>query len=292
MTDEKKEPLPKWNKWQEWKTIKLETHEAYPELGLLTLNRPDGLNSIDIAMIDDLNKCFDFLARGFDCRVVILCGAGRLFCAGVDLATTPSGDQEYDWTKFPDKVKKFWHMQHEISSLIVKLRRIPQPVIAAVHGAAVGGGMALVNASDIVIAAKKTKFINAFVKLGFSGADCGSSYFLPRLVGFHRSAELLYSGRDLLAEEAYQWGYVNTLVEEKESVLPEAIKFAVDFMLTRSPLGLQLTKEAINFNMDAGSLEAAIKLEDRNQTLAGQTDDAMEGVTAFFEKRRPNYGAR
>jgi len=289
---EKKDPAADWKEWQTWSTIKLETNATYPEIGLLTLNRPDQMNSIDVAMIDDLNKCLDFLSRGFDCRVVILCGAGRLFCAGVDLATTPEGDREYDWAKFPDKVKNFWQMQHEMSSIIVKVRRIPQPVIAAVHGAAVGAGMGLVNASDIVIAAKKTKFINAFIKIGVSGADCGSSYFLPRLVGFHRSAELLYSGRDLWAEEAYQWGYVNTLVEEKEAVLPEAVRFAADFMLTRSPLGLRLTKEALNFNMDSGNLEGAIKLEDRNQALSGQTDDAMEGLTAFFEKRRPNYGSR
>ncbi len=291
MTDEK-EQLNEWQKWKSWETVRLETNKAYPEIGLLTLNRPDKLNGIDVNMIDDLNSCFDCLNKAFDCRVVILCGAGRLFCSGVDLSTTPSGEQAYDWARFPDEVKTFWQMQHEISSIIVKLRRIPQPVIAAVHGPAVGMGMGLVNASDIVIAAKKSKFINAFIKIGVSGADCGSSYFLPRLVGFHRSAELLYSGRDLLAEEAYQWGYVNKLVEQNEDVIPEATKFAADFMITRSPLGLRLTKEALNFNMDTANLEAAIKLEDRNQTMAGQTDDAQEGVKAFFEKRRPNYGSR
>ena len=196
------------------------------------------------------------------------------------------------WADFPDKVKGFWQMQHTLSAAIAKFRSIPQPVIAAVHRAAVGAGMAIANASDIVVASRKTRFINAFIKIGVSGADCGSSYFLPRLVGFHRSAELLYSGRDLLAEEAYQWGYVNTLVDEDDQVVPAAVRFAADYMLTRSPMGLRLTKEALNYNMDAGGIEAAVKLEDRNQVLSGQTEDAWEGVIAFFEKRRPNYGSR
>jgi len=243
-------------------------------------------------MIEDLNKCLDFLNHAFDCRVVVIRGAGRLFCSGADLTTSADGEQELDWARFPDKVKAFWQMQHELSSIFAKLRRIPQPIIAAVHRVAVGAGMALANASDLVVASKGTRFINAFIKIGFSGADCGSSYFLPRILGFHRSAELLYSGRDLSAEEAHGWGYVNFLVENDEDVVPHAVEFAAEYMLTRSPLGLRLTKEALNYNMDIGNVEAAIKLEDRNQALCGQSEDALEGVTAFFEKRRPKYGPR
>jgi enoyl-CoA hydratase/carnithine racemase len=243
-------------------------------------------------MIQDLNQCLDFLNYAFDCRVVVIRGAGRLFCSGADLTTSAEGEQELDWARFPDKVKAFWQMQHELSSIFAKLRRIPQPIIAAVHRVAVGAGMAFANASDIVVASKGTRFINAFIKIGFSGADCGSSYFLPRILGFHRSAELLYSGRDLSAEEAHGWGYVNFLVENDEDVIPHAVEFAAEYMLTRSPLGLRLTKEALNYNMDIGDVEAAIKLEDRNQALCGQSEDALEGVTAFFEKRRPKYGPR
>jgi enoyl-CoA hydratase/carnithine racemase len=281
-----------WTDWKAWATLKLQTNEAFPEIGLLTLNRPEKLNAISPPMIEDLNRCLDFLNHAFDCRVVVIRGAGKLFCSGADLTTRPEGEQELEWAKFPDKVKAFWQMQHELSSAITKLRRIPQPLIAAVHRAAVGAGMALANASDMVVASKGTRFINAFIKIGVSGADCGSSYFLPRIVGFHRSAELLYSGRDFSAEEAHAWGYVNFLVENDEEVVPRAVEFAAEYMLTRSPLGLRLTKEALNYNVDAGGLEAAVKLEDRNQVLSGQTDDAMEGVMAFFEKRRPQYGAR
>lgn len=294
MSEEQKDPKVRhdWNDWKDWKTLRLQTHATYPEIGLLTLNRPDRLNAVGPAMMDDLHACFDFLNHAFDCRVVVLRGEGRLFCSGADLTTGFEGEQQVDWADFPDKVKTFWQMQHELSSAIAKMRRIPQPFICAVHRAAVGVGMAFANASDIVVASRKTRFINAFIKIGVSGADCGSSYFLPRILGFHRSAELLYSGRDLSAEEAHEWGYVNYLVDRDEDVVPRAVEFAAEFMLTRSPMGLRLTKEALNYNMDAGSPEAAIKLEDRNQVLSAQTDDAMEGVAAFFEKRRPRYGSR
>lgn len=289
---ESEKNINKWNDWKKWDTITLETNDIYPEIGLLSLNRPDKLNAIDHGMIDDLISAVHLLKRAFDCRVLILCGKGKLFCSGFDLAPSTLDKGPHDWTQFPDKVKVFYQIQSEISSIFKELRVIPQPIIAAVHRAAAGGGMALSNASDIVIASKKTKFINAFIKIGLSGSDCASSYFLPRTLGFHRSAELLYSGRDLYAEEACQWGYVNKVVETHEDVVPEAVKFASEFMLTKSPLGLRMTKEALNANMDAPSLESAIKLEDRNQTITGQTEDMLEGVMSFFEKRKPKYGSR
>jgi len=278
--------------WRQWETLSLESHPDSPLVGVLTMRRPEKLNAINDVMFSDFHSCLNVLDHAFDCRVVILRGEGRLFCAGVDLSYMISGQKRYDWQDFPEKVKQFWQGQHEMSSIIARLRRIPQPVIAAVHGAAVGAGMALVNASDIVVASRGTQFINAFIKIVASGADCGSSYFLPRIVGFHRSAELLYSGRDLSAEEAFSWGYVNVLADSDGEVLDRAAQFALEHMITKSPLGLRLTKEALNFNIDVGGLEAAIKLEDRNQVLCGQSEDMMEGIMAFFEKRAPRYGSR
>jgi len=284
--------LNKWNALNTWETLILDTNEAYPEIGLLTLNRPDKLNAVNDAMVGDLHDCQKFLSREFDIRVLIIRGAGRLFCAGVDLSAGLNFDETLDWLQFPDKVKALWQFQHEIGATISGFRKIPQPVIAAVHGAAVGDGMAMANAADIVVATRKTRFINAFIKIGLSGADCGSSYFLPRILGFHRAAELLYSGRDFGAEEAYAWGYLNFLVENDEDVVPKAVDFAAEYMLTKSPLGLRLTKEALNFNMDAVDIDAAIKFEDRNQVLCAQTADSPEGIISFFEKRRPKYGPR
>jgi enoyl-CoA hydratase len=284
-----------WNEWKTFKTITLQTHEAYPEIGLLTLNRPDKLNSVNAHMVNDINECLDLLMRSFDCRVLVVAGAGKLFCAGLDLnMMTPdsSKEAEYEWQNFQDRIKLIWQRQHEISSMFKKLRKIPQPVIVAAHGAAVGIGMAMANASDILVASKKTRFINAFIKIGASGADCGSSYFLPRTLGFHRSNELLYSGRDLMAEEAYQWGYVNRLVENNEDVVKEAVAFAAEMMLTKSTLGLRLTKEAINLNMDCPGLDEVIGFEDRTQLLTGESTDMQEGISAFFEKRKPKYSTR
>lgn len=285
-------PGKEWNIWKEWETIKLETHQLYPQVGLLTLNRPERLNALDEMLISNFHQSMEFLNHAFDCRVVVLCGAGRVFCAGTDLKRSKEEAEGHDWMRFPDQVKRQWQVQHELGQMFVKMRSIPQPVIAAVHGAAVGGGMAFANASDMVVASRETRFINAFIKIGLSGADCASTYYLPRILGFHRSAELLYSGRDWSAEEAYQWGYVNILVNKPEETIPAAVTFAVDYMLTKSPLGLRLTKEALNNNIDATSLDAALRIEDRNQVVCSCTDDRREGVQAFLEKRRPEYGPR
>lgn len=284
------ENIMKWDKWKSWSTLTLEKNSQYPEIGLLTLNRPEKLNSISHAMVDNFRDCLKLLSHEFDCRVLIIRGAGRLFCAGIDLM--PSGQEQFDWARFPDKVKISYQVQQEISALFLELRNIPQPVISAVHGAAAGGGMAIANASDLVFASRKTKFINAFIKIGLSGADCGSSYFLPRIMGFHRSAELLYTGRDFSAEEAHAWGYVNRIVENHEDAVPEAVKFAAEYMLTKSPLGLRMTKQALNANIDAQNAQTAIMLEDRNQTITAQSDDMHEGLLAFFEKRNPKYTSR
>lgn len=283
----------KWSEWKVWKTFTLQTNREYPELGLLTLNRPDKFNTVNADMISDLNDGLDFLKRAFDCRVVIVNGNGKIFCGGLDLSLLGmTKEPVYEWEKFQDRIKKICQMQEEISSIFVKLRRIPQPVIAAVHGTAVGIGMALANAADIVVAGSDARFINAPVKIGVSGADVGSSFFLPRTLGFHRSNELLYSGRDFHAEEAYQWGYVNRLVEKNGEVLDAAVKFAVEMMLTKSTLGLRFTKEAINLNMDSCGFDEVIGFENRAQLLAGESADLQEGVKAFFEKRKPEYNIR
>lgn len=282
-----------WKPWQTWETILLQTHSQYPEIGLLTLNRPDNVNSVNLKMISELNACFDFLETAFDCRVLIFNGAGRMFCAGLDLMEDPlKSTEEHDFNNFPDTAKQIYQRQKHSSNIIIKLRKIPQPVIAAVHHAAAGFGMAFTNASDIVVASKKTKFLNSFIKIGFGGGDMGSSYFLPRIMGFHRSAEMLYTGRELWAEEAHQCGYVNILVDTHADVLPAAVEFAAEHLLTKSPLGLRLTKEILNYNMDSNGIDQAIRFEDRNQALTGLSPDLFEGFAAFHEKRKPKYPSR
>ena len=159
-----------WKAWKSWDTLMLRTHPNYSEIGLLTLNRPDNVNSVNLQMISDLYKCFEFLETAYDCRVIIFNGEGRMFCAGLDLTQDPlKSTEEHDFNNFPDPPKQIFQRQKHSSEIIVKLRRIPQPVVAAVHHAAAGFGMAFTNASDIVVASKKTKFLNSFIKVGFGG---------------------------------------------------------------------------------------------------------------------------
>jgi enoyl-CoA hydratase/carnithine racemase len=279
--------------WKQWETIRLETNAASPEIGLMTLNRPDKLNAVNLAMMQDLHACLDFLNHAFDCRVVILRGAGRIFCAGADLTSSPAGDAGYDWAKFPDKVKSFWQMQHELSSAILKFRRIPQPVLAAVHGAAVGAGMAFCNASDIVIATRGAKFVNAYIKIGVSGADCGSSYFLPRTVGFHRSAELMYTGRDLPAEEAHRWGYGELPGGKGRGGC--AVRRAVRHRIPPHPKPSGIEAHQRGLELQHGRWRHGGSGQARGQEPGPVRPDRRRfrrGSGPFFEKRKPRYGAR
>ncbi len=154
-----------WEEWKNWETLLLQTHKTFPEIGLLTLNRPDNANSVNLQMISDLYDCFEFMETAYDCRVLIFNGSGKMFCAGLDLFEDPlKSTAEHDFNNFPDTPKQIFQRQKHSSEIIVKLRRIPQPVAAAVHHAAAGFGMAFTNACDIVVASRKTKFLNSFIK--------------------------------------------------------------------------------------------------------------------------------
>jgi enoyl-CoA hydratase/carnithine racemase len=251
-------------------------------------------------MIDDFNAAMDHLYHAFDTRIVILTGAPRpdgkpAFSAGLDLMEAATLDQKPtdaspDWMRFPDYSKRFFHFQKELTNTIRKMRSIPQPIIAAIRGAAAGWGFAIASASDIRVGATSARFINAFIRIGVGGADCGSSYFLPRLIGLSRATEIIMTGREVSAEEMERYGYLAKLTSD-DKLMDEAMAVAKS-LLEKSPLGLKLTKEALGFNADAPGLEAALALEDRNQNIASQAKDAKEGAYAFFEKRPAKYGKR
>jgi enoyl-CoA hydratase len=167
------------------------------------------------------------------------------------------------------------------------MRRCPQPIIALIDGAAAGGGFAFALASDIRIATPTLKMNAAFIRIGLSACDIGVSYFLPRMVGSSVAAELMLTGRFIHAERAQSLGLVSKVVES-EALDGEGQKLVDEMMLT-TPLGLRLTKECLNFSIDAQGLEAAIAMEDRNQILCAQGEDFGEGVRAFLEKRPPDY---
>ena len=171
--------------------------------------------------------------------------------------------------------------------MMVQLRKIPQPVIAAVKGPAYGGGLTFALAADIRIAGESAKFCNAFIKIGVSGADCRSSYWLPRLIGFSRAAEFMYTGRVIDAREADKIGLVSKVVSDS-NLLSESLNIAKQ-ILNKSPIGIRLTKDALNINVDASSLEAAIKLENRTQVICSNSSDILEGIRATLEKREAKY---
>ncbi len=282
-------------------TIKFELRDD--GIGILTLNRPDKLNAISLQMVEDLHKILDNLMINLDCRVLILKGEGRAFCAGLDLKDlivldSKNAPQElkdrFYFLDVPknDNIKMFVYTQWRLSQIIVKMRKISQPIIAIIQGAAAGGGFTFTLASDIRIAGENAKFNNAFIKLGVSGSDMGSSYFLPRLIGMSRAAEILYTGRFIDAYEAERIGLVLKIVEgDEKQLIDSAIDLAKN-MINKSPLGLKLTKQAINLSLDSPSLDTMIEMENRAQAISSRSKDMKEGVAAFFEKREPKYPIR
>nr|WP_249136511.1 enoyl-CoA hydratase/isomerase family protein [Bradyrhizobium tropiciagri] len=258
--------------------------EHHDGVDWVTLNRPDSLNALDPSLIDALNTYFQGLQRNRDTRVVVLKGAGANFCAGLDLkhAMARRGGQTE-----PPGVTESLDSQRRIADIVMLMRRCPQPIIALVQGAAAGGGFALALAADIRIAAKNARMNCAFIKLGLGGCDIGTSYFLPRLVGVSVASELILTGRFINADRALAVGLVSEVVEPAD--LDAAANPYVDAMMTASPVGLRLSKECINMSVDAGSIEAVIAMEDRNQVLCSRSEDFQEGIKAFLEKRKPVY---
>ena len=174
-----------------------------------------------------------------------------------------------------------------MADVYVKMRRCPQPIISLIQGAASGGGFAFALASDIRVAGESMKMNSAFIKIGLSSCDMGVSYFLPRLVGVTLASEMMLTGRFVDADRALSIGLVNEVVPD--AGLAKAGQVFVDEMLATSPMGLRLTKEGLNMSIDAGSLEAAMAIENRNQVLCSGTEDFKEGLQAFVEKRPPRY---
>lgn len=253
-------------------------------LDRVTLNRPDSLNAINKQMTRELRDYFGRLYDDQSVRVVVLKGAGRAFCAGLDIkehANPASGDG------LMDGAAPGLRGQRDLSEVMMRMRRCPQPILSLVHGPACGGGFSLVLSSDIRIAGRSARMNAAFIRIGLSACDMGVSYLLPRLVGVSVASELMMTGKFIEAERALSVGLVSEVVDD--DALEVAARPYIDDMLTTAPLGLRLTKECLNMSVDAGSLEAAIAMEDRNQVLCLQTSDHREGIQAFLEKRDPVY---
>lgn len=258
--------------------VRLENETAW-----VTMNRPDSLNALNRRLVEELRDFFVGLYWRRDVRVVVLRGAGSVFCAGLDLKERSDGNHKRS-------IGAGLTAQRRISEIVIAMRRCPQPIIACVDGAAAGGGFALALASDVRIATPRLRMNAAFIRIGLSACDIGVSYFLPRMVGSSVAAEYMLTGRFITADRARELGLVSQIVDADQ--LEGVARGFVDDMLHATPLGLRLTKEALNHAIDAGGLEAVIAMEDRNQILASSDGDFQEGVRAFLEKRRPVYESR
>jgi enoyl-CoA hydratase/carnithine racemase len=263
---------------QVYTTIKVEKRG---QVDWLTLNRPEAMNAISIEMVDDLGDYFGRLYHDASVRIVVMRGAGRAFCAGLDIRQRDGAN---------DRATPFgggFGFQGYLADVYIKMRRCPQPVISLVHGAACGGGFAFALASDIRIAGTSAKMNAAFIKLGLSSCDMGVSYFLPRLVGGSVASELMLTGRFIHAPRALATGLVSEVVPDDQ--LEASAQPYVDEMLAASPMGLRMTKEGLAMAIDASSLESAMAIENRNQVMTSRSPNFAEGMRAFLEKRPPVY---
>ena len=263
----------------DFKTIRFEEPEK--GLGLLTLNRPERLNAINLDMLEELHTLSEMLCLNEDVRVLILTGEGRGFCSGADLMDERMLRESPQL--YASAAAFLLGVQKKYSEMIVELRRLPQPIIAAVRGPAAGGGMCMALASDIIYAGPRAKFIASFINLGLSGGELGTTYFLPRMLGNSRAAEILYTGRPVEAEEAERIGLISRMVEE-EALLDVCFETA-RVMLSKSFMGLRLTKEALTLNLNAPNLESAVELENRNQAICAFTPDFKAAIDAFMTKK-------
>lgn len=261
----------------------VERTSPQPGVALLTLNRPEKLNAMTTELVQGLHAHLDDIAIDPQVRVVVLTGAGRGFCAGLDLQGYGAAPN----TAHLGRTQAGFAVQKHIAALIPHLRSLPQPVIAAVNGPAAGGGFALVLGSDIRIAARSAKFGAAFIRIGLSACDIGTSWLLPRLVGASRAQELMLTGRVFDAEEAYRIGLVIDLVDDG-AVLDAALAKAQQVMLN-TPFGVALTKEGMWSALEIPGMQAAIDMENRQQIMASATADHREAMSAFLEKRPPKY---
>jgi enoyl-CoA hydratase len=250
---------------------------------VLTLNRPDRLNAMTAELCGALHDELRDVAADRSCRAVVLTGAGRGFCAGLDLqgyGRAPENDGSDDAR---DRLANQEHM----SRLILRLRATPQPVIAAVNGPAAGFGFALALGSDIRYAARTAVFRAAFLNIGVSNCDMAVSWLLPRLIGASRSHELMLTGRRVDAEEAERIGLVAEVVDD-DGLLARAVEGA-EQIAALSPWGVRLTKQGMWTALELPSEQAAVEYEDRQQIMATHGTAVPEAIGAFLEKRPAEF---
>ena len=257
--------------------------QVAPGVRVVSLNRPEQLNAMTAELCEALRTELAAVASDRSCRAVVLTGAGKAFCVGLDLhgyGSAPANDGR-------DAARDRLGNQQHMSTLVLALRGLPQPVIAAVNGAAAGLGFALTLGCDIRFAAREAVFRAAFINIGVSNCDMGTSWLLPRLIGASRSHELMLTGRRVGADEALRIGLVADVVEQ-EALLERSLQAATQ-IAALAPWGVRLTKRGIWTALEIPSEQAAVEFEDRQQIMATFGQAPAEAIAAFLEKRTAEF---
>ena len=257
--------------------------EPVPGVRVLSLNRPEQLNAMTAELCEALHAELRDLAADRSCRVVVLTGSGRAFCAGLDLHGYGSAPANEGADEARNRLGNEQHM----STLVLGLRALPQPVIGAVNGPAAGLGFALALGCDIRFAAHEAVFRVAFVNIGVSNCDMGTSWLLPRLIGASRSHELMLTGRRVDADEALRIGLVADVVDG-DALMDRSLKAATQ-IAALAPWGVQLTKRGMWAALEIPSEQAAVEFEDRQQIMATFGQAPPEAIAAFLEKRPAEF---
>lgn len=263
-----------------YETLRLERRED--GTALATLDRPQRLNAMSFQMLDELAELQREIAADDEIRALVITGAGRGFCAGLDLDDAKRLVQMGPLEAFAG--------QEGWARAVAGFRLGPTPVIAAVNGPAAGAGLGLVLAADIAFASTAASFSAAFVRIGLHGGDVGVSWTLPRLVGIGFASEMMLSGRQVEAEEAVRVGLVSRVLPP-DQLLAQALDLAAE-IASRAPSSVRMTKRILQQNIDAPSLEAALETENRGQILLVCSEDMREALNAFVEKRPPRFSGR
>ncbi|HMV10021.1 MAG TPA: enoyl-CoA hydratase-related protein [Cyclobacteriaceae bacterium] len=241
----------------------------------ITLNRPDVYNALNDEITYELQDALKAVAKDAQVRVVVLTGEGKAFCSGQDLKAA-SGDQK----------RSFMQSLHKRYNPIVSaMRNLPKPIVCRLNGVAAGAGCSLALACDVIVASEDATLIEVFINIGLV-PDSGSSYFLPRTVGMNKAFELCSMGNRVKAAEAVSIGLINKAVPAAE--LDQAVKFYTDYFAKAPTKSIGLIKKMLNKSVTS-TLEEMLEYEAYCQEIAGTSNDYKEGVTAFLEKRKPDF---